>query len=114
MKKIFNGSARFIVEPLLHLSLIQRSVEIPLLFNKKIILFSKLHSFRCLTNCFIRISLTGTNNPTAETASYAPSRKQFKPTREDILRNDQLANEAMSKAYERAVQLNTTLKAIVT
>ena len=46
--------------------------------------------------------------------SYAPSIKQFKPTREDILRNDQLANEAMSKAYERAVQLNTTLKAIIT
>lgn len=28
--------------------------------------------------------------------------------------NDQLANEAISKEYERAVQLNTTLKAIIT
>ena len=32
---------------------------------------------------------------------------------EEILRRDQQANEAMARAYERATQFNTTLKAII-
>lgn len=32
---------------------------------------------------------------------------------EEILRRDQQANEAMARAYGRATQFNTTLKAII-
>lgn len=48
-------------------------------------------------------------------ATYAPTRKRFKPSKdeEEILRRDQQGNEAMAKAYERAVQFNTSLKAVI-
>lgn len=66
------------------------------------------------------VFLSGTSAQTRDHAvtgaSYAPTRKRFKPPREeeDILRGDQQANEAMSRAYQRAIEFNTTLKAIVT
>ena len=46
---------------------------------------------------------------------YQPTRKRFKLSKEeDILRADQAENVAMAKAYERAVQFKTSLKAIIT
>ena len=58
------------------------------------------------------------NDPTLviDTPVYEPSRKRFKPSKdeEDILRADQAENAAMAKAYERAVQFKTSLKAIIT
>ena len=49
-------------------------------------------------------------------SSHEPRRKRFKPSKEEeeILRGDQHLNEAMARAYERSVQFNTTLKAIIT
>ena len=44
---------------------------------------------------------------------YQPTRKRFKPSKEDILCADQAENVAMAKAYERAVQFKTSLKAII-
>ena len=50
------------------------------------------------------------------TPVYKPTRKRFKPSKdgEDIVRADQAENAAMAKAYERAVQFKTSLKAIIT
>ena len=49
-------------------------------------------------------------------ANTEPTRKRFKASKEEeaILRTDQLANQAMARAYERSIQFNTTLKAIIT
>ena len=49
-------------------------------------------------------------------ASHEPIRKRFKPSQdeEEILREDQRANEAMARAYARSIQFKTTLKAIIT
>lgn len=60
-------------------------------------------------------SLTHSGNAAPLDAVYAPTRKRFKASRdeEEILRRDQQANEAMARAYERATQFNTTLKAII-
>ncbi|KAM7433012.1 hypothetical protein ABFA07_016673 [Porites harrisoni] len=60
-------------------------------------------------------SLTHSGNAAPLDAAYAPTRKRFKASRdeEEILRRDQQANEAMARAYERATQFNTTLKAII-
>ena len=51
------------------------------------------------------------------TPVYKPTRKRFKPSKDgerwrDIVRADQAENAAMAKAYERAVQFKTSLKAI--
>ncbi len=62
------------------------------------------------------IEQPGTDTTVIVGTLYEPTRKRFKPSRqeEDILRADQQENVAMAKAYERAVEFKTSLKAIIT
>lgn len=67
-------------------------------------------------NLFVLFFTAGTSAQTTDRTLFGASRKRFKPSREeeDILRGDQQANEAMSRAYQRATEFGTTLKAIIT
>ena len=53
---------------------------------------------------------------TRESTLFGAARKRFKPSREEenTLRRDKQANEAMSRAYQRATEFGTTLKDIIT
>lgn len=61
--------------------------------------------------------MAGCSAPSGTTAgaNSGPKRKRFKPTKEEenILRSDQQADQAMQRAYERSIEFNTTLKAVV-
>lgn len=57
-----------------------------------------------------------TDGVAATHSNNEPLRKRFKSSKEEeaILRGDQKANQAMARAYERSIQFNTSLKAVIT
>lgn len=63
----------------------------------------------------IAVASETTDGGAATHSNNEPLRKRFKASKEEaILRSDQQANQAMARAYERSLQFNTSLKAVIT
>lgn len=72
--------------------------------------------FHTETGVTIAVASETTDGGAATHSNNEPLRKRFKASKEEeaILRSDQQANQAMARAYERSLQFNTSLKAVIT